>query len=250
MYPSNFDWTEKLRPAPLQGNCGSCYVTSTMRMVEARLKILLNENVLLSVNQVALSAQHAMDCSIYNQGCNGGYPYLIMKYGKENYYLPEFCSEYKGVVGKCDETCDLTKLESFYGMSDYYYVGGSYGQCSEKKIMEEVYKNGPIVVSFEPDYNFMLYKSGIYHALDDSSWMSQGLTKPEWQKVDHSVLLVGWGEEPNLKEKYWILQNTWGPEWGEKGFFRIRRGTDELGIESICEAGTPKIIKNKQYVTK
>ena len=61
--------------------------------------------------------------------------------------------------------------------------------------MEELHTNGPIVVSFEPDYNFMMYKKGIYHAIeDDNTWIGKGLPKPEWQKVDHSVLLVGWGK--------------------------------------------------------
>jgi cathepsin C len=196
------------------------------------------------LRQINLSVQHALDCSFYNQGCNGGYPFLVMKYGKENLFIPEKCSVYKGTKGKCDSTCDLEKLQYLYGMMNYGYVGGSYGQCSEKKIMEEVYKNGPIVVSFEPDYNFMMYKSGIYHTLDESNWKSQGLPKPEWLKVDHSVLLVGWGEDKELSEKYWILQNTWGPEWGEKGFFRVRRGVDEMGIESICESGIPIVVDN------
>ncbi len=79
-------------------------------------------------------------------------------------------------------------------MIDYKYVGGSYGQCSEKKMMEELYNNGPIVVSFEPDYNFMLYKSGIYHSITPDTWMVKGLPKPDWEKVDHSVLLAGWGK--------------------------------------------------------
>jgi cathepsin C len=111
--------------------------------------------------------------------------------------------------------------------------------------MEEVYKNGPVVVSFEPDYNFMMYKSGIYHSIDSKTWINKGLPKPEWQKVDHSVLLVGWGEESDTGEKYWIIQNTWGPQWGENGFFRMKRGTDEYGIESICEAAYPLIIDNR-----
>ena len=47
MYPNNFDWVEKVRAAGSQGACGSCYAMSTIRMVEARIKILYNENVLI-----------------------------------------------------------------------------------------------------------------------------------------------------------------------------------------------------------
>lgn len=91
----------------------------------------------------------------------------------------------------------------------------------------------------------MFYKTGIYHSLDLGSWQNQGLPKPEWEKVDHSVLLVGWGEDPLTREQFWLLQNSWGPQWGEGGFFRIKRGVDEFAIESICETGTPIIVDNK-----
>lgn len=119
--------------------------------------------------------------------------------------------------------------------------------------MSELMQNGPIVVSFEPDYNFMMYKSGIYHSIDEKTWISKRLPKPEWEKVDHSVLLVGWGEEEETNEKYWIIQNTWGPSWGEEGFFRMKRGVDEFGIESICEVAEPYVLDrntNKQMTKK
>jgi len=109
--------------------------------------------------------------------------------------------------------------------------------------MKEIFEKGPIVVSFEPDYNFMMYKSGIYHSIDEKTWISKGIPKPEWEKVDHSVLMVGWGEDEKTGEKFWIIQNTWGPQWGEDGFFRMRRGVDDFGIESICEAADPIIIE-------
>jgi cathepsin C len=239
MFPKNFDWKNKLKPAGSQGNCGSCYVYSTMRMMEARLKIKHNHNVNLSI-------QHALDCSYYNQGCNGGYPILVMKYASEFELIPESCKAYQESDDKClKNTCDMNNLPYIYKASNYHYVGGSYGKCSEKLMMEEVYSNGPIVVSFEPDYNFMMYKNGIYHSINEQTWINNALPRPEWEKVDHSVLLVGWGEEENTGEKYWIIQNTWGPAWGEEGFFRMKRGTDEFGIESICETATPLIIDNK-----
>jgi len=237
-YPENFDWRKYLRSAGSQGNCGSCYAYSTTRMTEARLLIKYNHKQNLSV-------QHNLDCAFYNQGCSGGYPFLVMKFASQFEMIPEECKPYIEMNGKCNDSCNKEKLDFIYKLNNYKYVGGSYGQCNENYMMEELYNNGPLVVSFEPDYNFMLYKTGIYHSISEDSWKKTGAEKPEWQKVDHSVLLVGWGVDSQTKEKYWLVQNTWGPFWGEQGYFRIKRGSDELGIESICESADPIIIDNK-----
>ncbi len=169
-----------------------------------------------------------------------------MKYASEFELIPETCKSYQEGDGKCfKDTCDINNLQYIYKAKDYKYVGGSYGKCSEKLMMEELYNNGPIVVSFEPDYNFMMYKNGIYHSINEETRIHNGVPKPEWEKVDHSVLLVGWGEDESTNDKFWIIQNTWGPNWGEEGYFRMKRGSDEFGIESICETATPIIIDNK-----
>jgi cathepsin C len=76
---------------------------------------------------------------------------------------------------------------------DYKYLGGSYGKCNEQLMMEELYKRGPFVVSFEPDYSFMMYNSGIYNPIEDKTWLEMGFPRPEWERIDHAVLLVGWG---------------------------------------------------------
>lgn len=57
-----------------------------------------------------------------------------------------------------------------------------------------------------------------------------------------AVKIIGWGEatEQEGGAPYWLIQNSWGPKWGEAGFFRMLRGKDECGIESNVAAGTPK----------
>merc|ERR1719152_175252 len=100
--------------------------------------------------------------------------------------------------------------------------------------MTELYKNGPMVVSFEPTDDFMFYAGGIFsqHKLGVPAPLHSHAT--EWQQVDHAVLLSGWGEE--LGQKYWNIQNSWGETWGEGGYFRIARGINDSGLESQAEA--------------
>lgn len=50
-------------------------------------------------------------------------------------------------------------------------------------------------MSFEPTQSFMYYGGGVFHSEEQS--------RSEWEKVDHSVLCYGWGEEDG--EKYWLL---------------------------------------------
>ena len=51
----------------------------------------------------------------------------------------------------------------------------------------------------------------------------------------HAVRILGWGTAAG--EDYWLVANSWSPQWGLKGFFKIRRGTNECGIETIPAAG-------------
>jgi len=221
-----------------QGRCGSCFAVAAVNMLEGRLHRDHSVRETLSVQQI-------LSCSVYNQGCDGGYTYLSLKFGNEVELVPESCYPYKLKTGSCKNRCDTKKLDTTYKVIDYYYVGGSYGKCTEELLMKEILEKGPVVVSFEPDYTFMMYKSGIFQSTK-KSWIDNKIsTKPQWQKVDHSVTAVGWGYDEEKKVKYWLLQNSWGERWGENGYFKMLRGKDHLGIESICEAGSAIPVKRK-----
>jgi hypothetical protein len=132
--------------------------------------------------------------------------------------------------GPCPKKCDDGKtMELFYGTKAY-----SLPSRNVKAIQEDILTNGPVTVAFRvyDDFKpfFATNKTGIYHYTKGS--LLGG----------HGVVIVGWGEQNG--EKYWLVHNSWGPDWGDKGYFRIRRGTDECGIESwmVC-AGLPKVTK-------
>merc|ERR1719199_1727483 len=97
-------------------------------------------------------------------------------------------------------------------------------------MMVELMEKGPIAVGIDVQNDFMYYMDGVY----SGAHMQPIEASDGWQEMQHAVLLVGWGEENG--EKYWIIQNSWGPDWGEDGFFRIAAEENESGIESIPEA--------------
>ena len=46
------------------------------------------------------------------------------------------------------------------------------------------------------------------------------------------MLLVGWGYDHLTKTKYWIVRNSYGKSWGNKGDLLIRKGLNDFGIEA------------------
>ncbi|XP_069495602.1 dipeptidyl peptidase 1 [Ambystoma mexicanum] len=229
-FPESWDWrnihgVNYVSPVRNQASCGSCYSFATMGMLEARIRILTNNS-----QTPILSPQQVVSCSEYSQGCDGGFPYLIAgKYIQDFGIVEEDCLPYIGT----DSPCTLKEDCYRYYTSEYHYVGGFYGGCNEEFMKHELVKHGPLAVAFEVYDDFMHYRSGIYHHTG-----LQDRFNP-FELTNHAVLLVGYGSDGTTGEKYWIIKNSWGTTWGEHGYFRIRRGTDECAIESIAVAATP-----------
>jgi cathepsin C len=229
----DFDWRKKngknwLTPVVSQGDCGSCYTIATVHMLTARNRIRAG-----STSEPSFSASFPLYCSEYNQGCDGGYGFLQTKWSEDVGLVPESCLPFSEGGGSCEVTSQCNLGNKRYRATKHHYVGGYYGGSDADSIKQELLAGGPLVMSFEPKEDFMYYKSGVYRSVPEK-------IHQEWEQVDHAVLLVGYGVEKLKSEKkshkYWTMQNSWGTDWGEDGYFRMERGNDESGCESIVVA--------------
>ncbi|XP_049803830.1 dipeptidyl peptidase 1-like [Schistocerca nitens] len=231
LLPRHWDWrnvdgVNYVSPVRNQLSCGACYAFAVMGMLESRLRIRTNNTY-----QPVLSVQDAIDCSDLVGGCDGGYAYQLSRYALEQGVVEEQCRPYNANNGQClANTCDRIYV------SDYSFVGGYYGACNEVLMQEALLNNGPIAVGMvASSYSFPMYSGGIYRDLQ----ISARSDFYPFEYTDHAVIIVGYGEDAESGEKYWIVKNSWGDTWGEEGYFRIRRGTNEASIESDAFEASP-----------
>merc|ERR1719199_1398328 len=139
-----------------QGSCGSCYSIAMTYVLQARANIAVTKAFMKAGKNPPkarmLSAGSVLSCSYYNQGCEGGYPYLVAKHAAEFGVPSEHCSPYgragEGVVASCDAECFKDDSELVFA-KDYNYVGGFYGVCGQARLMKSLIEQGPVVVALE-----------------------------------------------------------------------------------------------------
>ena len=246
-FPESWDWTNINGVSYVtdivrsQLGCGSCYAITTAELLESRLRLLTNNEF-----TDYLSEQYLLSCSFYTEGCGGGYPILLARFIEEFGAIARECSPYVAMDAECVLECNNTLK---VGVSEFYYVGGYYGAADEENILKELRMRGPLITDFDPPMDFMFYSQGIYSSVDERSSNGEEVNDEsmrdanvDYEKVTHSVLLVGYGEENGVK--YWKILNSWGQDWGEDGYFRIKRGGDDASIESMAEGAVPYIISS------
>jgi len=102
-----------------------------------------------------------MTCNYMNEGCDGGWPHFNVFLAENGHMVSEECAPYqsktRGDTCKNYETCPPVAR-----VKQSYLVGGGWGATSEKKMMKEILRNGPINGDFQAPSMFSVYKEGIF----------------------------------------------------------------------------------------
>lgn len=211
--PDYMNWIEEgaVTEVKNQGRCGSCWSFSAVGAIEGAK--FLNDGELVS-----LSEQMMMDCDKSDHSCEGG----IMETGflweeregglcsEEDYpYIADdrICTDFN-----CTEV-DGTRVKSFTRL---------HGK-DPKELMHSVAKQPTAIAMDANSMEFQFYKEGVFNGTCA-------------QQLDHGILAVGYGTDEVSGLDYFLVKNSWGPRWGDNGFFKIsmfQAEPDDMGMCGI-----------------
>jgi C1A family cysteine protease len=199
--PASVDWNAKgaVTPVKDQGQCGSCWAFSSTGAVEGAW--FLKNGTLVSVSE-----QQLVDCSVSegNQGCNGGLMDYAFQYVVKNKGLTlESAYPYTATGPNACKAAGKPVAATLSGFKDV-------PTNSEVALMTAIVQQ-PVSVAVEADQSaFQLYSGGV-------------MTKACGTNLDHGVLAVGYGSLGGVD--YYLVKNSWGADWGMKGYIMLARGT-------------------------
>ncbi|XP_031110564.1 ervatamin-B-like [Ipomoea triloba] len=200
------DWVKKgaVTAVKNQANCGCYWAFAAVAAMEGITQISTKK-------LTPLSEQQLVDCDKASKGCDGGSMNAAFKYVAGN----------KGIATEANypytakkAACDAKKASVAAAK-----IGGfqSVPPKSEAGLMKAV-ANQPVSVAIDGSAKeFQFYKSGVF---------STGCTT----KLNHGVAAVGYGELQG--KKFWLIKNSWGASWGEKGYAKLEK--DVAAKEGLC----------------
>ena len=220
--PSSYDWRTRniVTPVEDQGQCGSFWAFSALGNLES---IYALRKGTLKV----FSKQMLIDCDTSDSGCNGGLMENTYTWIKKNGIMLDEDYPYIGKKSTCKS--DKSKYVDMV-VTGYFKYGGSssvFSCADEDEIKEFLYETGPLAAALNAN-PLQTYTSGVLD-VNSTDCPSSG--------INHAVLIVGYGTDPSVGLNYWIVKNSWGQNWGESGYFRIKRGSGTCGINCYIITG-------------
>jgi len=211
------DWTKTMNFSNYvhnQGGCGSCWAHAAVAVLEAHAELALGQKLRLSTQEVIDCTPNVNKCG-GDGACDGNTAELgldqVLLHGIASGV--EGSSSYTGSPGKCVPNApDALKITGFVRLPTN----------SPEHMLHTLVNVGPVAVSMDATTaKLHRYSNGIFHGCKRDA------------EVDHAVVALGFGHDDNEPNPstgkpgmaYYLVKNSWGHEWGERGNFRIQRHT-------------------------
>merc|ERR1719447_1573884 len=113
-------------------------------------------------------------------------------------------------------------------------------------MLREIHTHGPIVVAIDVPDELRFYQSDVFSSSPERRLEhTQNRKQSSWEFTSHAVAVVGWGE--SAERKYWIVRNSWGPQFGMNGYVRYQRGINDGGVEAQAVWITPDMDRLQEH---
>jgi len=213
LLPASFDWRRqgKVTAVRDQGACGSCWAFGAVSVLETAIQIQDGQTV-------DLSEQYLVSCNQESWGCAGGWT-------AHSYHLDRMppTESLAGAVLESDFPYAGRDLPCSGPYTHPYQIQswssiGSWDNPDVEAIKQAIYTYGSVQSAVCVGPRFMMYRNGVF-STDES--------RDCWP-VNHAVTLVGWDDTLG-EHGVWILRNSWGTNWGDRGYMLIDREVSRIG---------------------
>jgi cathepsin L len=202
-----------------QENCGSCWAIATSSVLEAHTEIYTGKVRTFSAQQIVECTPNPRHCG-GDGGCQGATAELGMDWVLKNGCSEESEVPYTGQDAACEGSSATASMAQLFDSGASFMQGSSFGMVGWETLPKNEYaplkqalaERGPVAVSVAADKWFN-YESGIFNGCGKDN------------VIDHAVTAIGYGEQDG--NKYWLIQNSWGSDWGESGHIRLQRHEED-----------------------
>lgn len=202
--PKKIDWSKQLSLSTNivdQGACGSCWAIAAQGAIELQASLLSNKSLSLSAQGMLGCTPNPHECG-GTGGCDGATPELAFDWARDHGVALTQHEPYKAKTFCPESSSPAVKISGYVRIPEN----------KAHKVLEALVMAGPLAVAADAT-GWHSYASGVF---DDC---------PASPVVDHAVLLMGYGKANKAHggKLYWKIRNSWGSDYGEDGFIRVRR---------------------------
>ncbi len=213
-----FDWRvpKKITPIRNQNPCGSCWAFSAWGAYESSYLIVNRRSV-------DGSEQDLIDCAVANDGsdagtCDGGLSWKAFEHMMRAGAVTEKTTAYAAIDKQCKSPAKRPIRAVAWG-----FVNPAVDLPTVTELKTALCEHGALSVSMRVvDPAFQAYKKGVYDEVVEYPYEGSG----------HAVVLVGWDDRKDNgkgKKGAWLIKNSWGEGWGEKGYGWMSYGSNLIG---------------------